>query len=78
MSTIQDIRNQLATIATEAHKVARSLDVGDERTAASDLYEAFRRLQRHGAATDMLAATNPLLSHCCEDDDEDWWGDEDD
>jgi len=71
MSTIQDIRNQLATIATEAHKVACSLDVGDERTEAFELYEALRRLQR-------LAATNPLLSHCCEDDDEDWWDDEDD
>ncbi|SSW75566.1 Uncharacterised protein [Klebsiella pneumoniae] len=78
MSTIQDIRSQLSTLVTEAHKVACSLDVGDERTEAFELYEALRRLQRRGTATDMLAATNPLLSHCCEDDDEDWWGDEDD
>jgi len=78
MSTIQDIRNQLASLATEAHKVACSLDVGEERTEAFELYEALRRLQRRGTATDMLNATNPLLSHCCEDDDEDWWDDEDD
>ena len=78
MSTIQDIRSQLSTLVTEAHKVACSLDVGDERTEAFALYEALRRLQRRGTATDMLAATNPLLSHCCEDDDEDWWDDEDD
>lgn len=78
MSTIQDIRNQLASLATEAHKVACSLDVGEERTEAFELYEALRRLQRRGTATDMLTATNPLLSHCCEDDDEEWWDDEDD
>ena len=78
MSTIQDIRSQLSTLVTEAHKVACSLDVGDERTEAFELYEALRRLQRRGTATGMLAATNPLLSHCCEDDDEDWWDDEDD
>ena len=78
MSTIQDIRNQLTTIATEAHKVACSLDIGDERTEAFELYEALRRLQRRGTATDMLTATNPLLSQCCEDDDDDWLDDEDD
>lgn len=77
MSNIQDIRNQLATLATEAHKVACSLDVGEERTEAFELYEALRRLQRRGTATDMLNATNPLLSHSCEDDDDDWWDDED-
>ena len=48
MSTIQDIRNQLSTLVTEAHKVACSLDIGDERTEAFELYEALRRLQRHG------------------------------
>lgn len=78
MSNIQDIRNQLATLATEAHKLACSLDVGEERTEAFELYEVLRRLQRRGTATEMLVATNPLLSHSCEDDDEDWWDDEDD
>ena len=50
MSTIQDIRNQLSTLVTEAHKVACALDIGDERTEAFELYEALRRLQRQGAA----------------------------
>lgn len=55
MSTIQDIRNQLSTLVTEAHKVACSLDIGDERTEAFELYEALRRLQRQGAAGDSLS-----------------------
>nr|WP_312585936.1 hypothetical protein [Atlantibacter sp.] len=76
-STIQDIRNNLATLVTEAHQVACSLDVGDERTEAFELYEALRRLQRRGAANEMLAATNPLMADCPESDDEDWWDDED-
>lgn len=79
METIQDIRNQLETIVTAAHRVACSLDIGDERTEAFELYEALRRLQRKGSAREMLAATNPLIrpgmmdydSDCCEDWDED-------
>jgi hypothetical protein len=49
MSTIQDIRNQLSTLVTEAHKVACALDIGDERTGPLSCYEALRRLQRQGA-----------------------------
>lgn len=78
MSTIQDIRNKLASLVTDAHQYACSLDVGDERTEAFEMYEALRRLQRRGAASEMLSATNPLLADCHEDDDEDWWDDEDD
>lgn len=77
METIQDIRNQLQVIVTAAHKVACSLEVGDERTEAFELYEALRRLQRKGEATEMLAATNPLLNYQQEDD-EDWWEEDDD
>ena len=77
MGTIQDIRNKLADLVPEAHQVACSLDIGDERTEAFELYEALRRLQRVGAAREVLAATNPLLSTPCFDDnreeDEDWW-----
>ncbi|TCC01244.1 hypothetical protein E0L21_18950 [Kosakonia quasisacchari] len=78
METIQDIRVQLENIVTAAHRVACSLDIGEERTEAFELYEALRRLQRRGAASEMLAATNPLLNFPCVDDedDEDW--DEDD
>lgn len=78
METIQDIRNQLEIIVTAAHRVACSLDIGDERTEAFELYEALRRLQRRGAASEMLAATNPLLNYSPEDDDEDWWEEDDD
>ncbi|EAN3488434.1 hypothetical protein EFJ13_12560 [Salmonella enterica] len=78
METIQDIRIQLENIVTSAHRVACSLDIGDERTEAFELYEALRRLQRRGTASEMLAATNPLLNYSPEDDDEDWWEEDDD
>lgn len=76
MSTIQDIRNQLSNLVTEAHKVACSLEIGDERTEAFELYEALRRLQRQGTAGEILSATNPLLASPYYD--EDWDEDEDD
>lgn len=78
METIQDIRNQLSPIISAAHRVVCALDTGDERTEAFELYEALRRLQRQGAAGEMLAATNPLLNLSQGDDDYDWWEDEDD
>ena len=78
METIQDIRNQLEVIVAAAHRVACSLDVGDERTEAFELYEALRRLQLKGGAAEMLAATNPLLNLSQDDEDYDWWEDEDD
>ena len=79
METLQDIRNQLDVVVVSAHRVACSLDLGEERTEAFELYEVLlRRLQRRGAASEMLVATNPLLNFLCEDgeEDEDW--DEDD
>lgn len=76
MSSIQEIRAQLSTLITEAHQVACSLDIGDERTEAFELYEALRRLQRQGAAGEMLSATNPLLASPYYD--EDWDEDDDD
>ena len=78
MESIQDIRNQLEVIVAAAHRVACSLDIGEERTEAFELYEALRRLQRKGAAAEMLAATNPLLNQPQDEDEEDWWEDEDD
>ena len=78
METIKDIRNQLEVIVVAAHRVACSLDIGDERTEAFELYEALRRLQRKGAATEMLAATNPLLNLSQDDDDYDWWEEDED
>ncbi|XUA17485.1 hypothetical protein ACQVA2_12390 [Citrobacter sp. OP27] len=75
MITIKDIRNQLSTLVTEAHKVACTLEIGDERTEAFELYEALRRLQRQGAAGEVLSATNPLLAAPYYDDD---WEEDDD
>ena len=75
METVQDIRNQLSSLVTEAHKVACALDIGDERTEAFELYEALRRLQRQGSPGDMLSATNPLLASPYYEED---WDEEDD
>lgn len=77
METIQDILNQLEVIVVAAHRVACSLDIGDERTEAFELYEALRRLQRKGAAAEMLATTNPLFNLSQDDDEYDWWEDDD-
>ncbi|KJP44221.1 toluene hydroxylase [Klebsiella aerogenes] len=76
MHSLQDVHNKLADLASEAHKVACALDVGDERTEAFELYEALRRLQCQGAAAELLSATNPLLTSPYYD--EDWEEDEDD
>ncbi|MDA3989898.1 hypothetical protein OH793_01170 [Klebsiella aerogenes] len=76
MHSLQDVHNMLADLVSEAHKVACTLDVGDERTEAFELYEALRRLQRQGAAAELLSATNPLLASPYYD--EDWEEDEDD
>lgn len=78
METIQDIRNQLEALVTAAHRVACSLDIGAERTEAFELYEALRRLQRRGAASEMLAATNPLLNFASDDEEDDDWDEDDD
>ena len=63
-----DIAEKLQNLVTDAHQFACSLDIGDERIEAFELYEALRRLQRRGTAGKVLAATNPL--HCA-------WGDDD-
>lgn len=71
-----DIAEQLQNLVTVAHQFACSLDIGDERIEAFELYEALRRLQRRGTAGEVLAATNPLLCAWGDDDDSD--EDEDD
>ncbi|KUQ08975.1 toluene hydroxylase [Enterobacter roggenkampii] len=62
-----------AHISPHAARIVRSrlmcsLDIGDERTEAFELYEALRRLQRQGSAGEMLSATNPLLASPYYDD----------
>lgn len=81
MTTKQEIHQRLKSLVVDAHKFACSLDLGEERIEAFELYEALRRLQRRGAASEMLAATNPLLAFSgdeCECDDDDDWDEDDD
>ncbi len=80
MSTRNDVRMQLEALVKSAHEFACSLDIGDERIEAFELYEALRRLQRSGAAGEMLQATNPLLCPGIPDDTEwiDFDADDDD
>lgn len=73
MLTKQEIHQRIEDLVTDAHRFACSLDLGEDRVEAFELYEALRCFQRRGAASQMLAATNPLLAFC---NDDDW--DEDD
>ncbi|HDR2864200.1 TPA: hypothetical protein QCK11_004224 [Enterobacter asburiae] len=57
-----ELFHKVASLATECHKLACELDIGDERIEMFEIYEVLRRIQRSGAAGEMLAATNPLLS----------------
>lgn len=61
MTDKQTIRDQLDALVRNAHQYACTLEIGPIRTDAFELYEVLRRLQRRGAASQMLAATNPLL-----------------
>ena len=76
MATKQEISESLHKLVGQAYSYAASLDLGPERIEAFELSEALRRLQRRGAASEMLAATNPLLRHSDDEDNDDW--DEDD
>lgn len=79
MATKQEISESLQKLVGQAYSYAASLDLGPERIEAFELSEALRRLQRRGAASVMLAATNPLAAlYEQEDEDEDGWDKEDD
>ncbi|EMQ0912525.1 Uncharacterised protein [Klebsiella pneumoniae] len=75
-----ELLQKISALATECHALACELDIGDERTEVFELYEVLRRIQRHGAAGEMLAATNPLLCPGVPDDGEwvDFIDDDDD
>lgn len=77
MATKQEIFENLNKLVGQSFSYAASLDLGPERVEAFELSEALRRLQRRGAASEMLAATNPLLAGAEEEEEEDEW-DEDD
>ncbi|HAT2831874.1 TPA: hypothetical protein NEF91_002915 [Klebsiella oxytoca] len=57
-----ELFQRLQALTTDFHTLAYELDIGDERTEVFEIYEVLRRAQRRGAAGEMLAATNPLLS----------------
>ncbi|HED2928408.1 hypothetical protein [Klebsiella michiganensis] len=65
-----ELLEKISALATECHTLACELDIGDERTEAFEIYEVLRRVQRSGAAGEMLAATNPLLCPGIADDGE--------
>lgn len=66
----EELFQKLQVLTTEFHTMACELDIGDERTEMFELYEVLRRIQRRGAAGEMLAATNPLLYPGAPDDGE--------
>lgn len=79
MATKQEISESLQKLVGQAYSYAASLDLGPERIEAFDLSEALRRLQRRGTASQMLAATNPLLAFGDDDEEEnDDWDEDDD
>lgn len=75
MSKVEFLQ-KISAFATECHALACELDIGDDRTELFEMYEVLRRIQRRGAAGEMLAATNPLLCPGIVDDAE--WTDIDD
>ncbi|MDU4356051.1 hypothetical protein PO654_23690 [Phytobacter diazotrophicus] len=70
-ATKEQVFEKLESLTTDAHQFACSLNIGAQRTEAFQIYEVLRRLQRRGAAAEILAATNPLFAStdCDEDDD---------
>ena len=70
MATKQEVYESLHALVRQAYNYATSVDLGPERIEAFELCEALRRLQRRGAAGEMLSATNPLLNCNFEEDEE--------
>lgn len=74
-ATKEQVFEKLESLTTDAHQFACSLNIGAQRTEAFQIYEVLRRLQRRGAAAEILAATNPLFASTdCDDD----WDEDDD
>ncbi|WP_154956950.1 hypothetical protein [Klebsiella grimontii] len=75
-----ELLQRLHALTTDFHTLACDMDIGDERTEVFEMYEVLRRIQRRGAASEMLSATNPLLCPGVSDDREwvDFIDDDDD
>ncbi|MFI9666809.1 hypothetical protein [Klebsiella michiganensis] len=63
-----ELFQKLQALTTDFHALACDMDIGDERTEVFEMYEVLRRIQRRGAASEMLSATNPLLCPRVSDD----------
>ncbi|EMQ4456221.1 TPA: hypothetical protein L3G55_001675 [Citrobacter freundii] len=70
-----ELLQKVASLATECHKLACDLDIGDERTEMFEIYNVLRSLGRSGYTRQASEATNSLL-WSVDDNDDDW--DEDD
>lgn len=66
----EKLLQRLHALTTDFHTLACDMDIGNERTEVFEMYEVLRRIQRRGAASEMLAATNPLLCLGLHDDGE--------
>ncbi|WP_064365977.1 hypothetical protein [Pantoea ananatis] len=71
MSSKHEIHEGLQNLVNQAFSYAGQVELGPERVEAFEFAEALRRLQRRGAASVMLAATNPLAAMCEQDDEGD-------
>lgn len=79
MCSKQEIYEGLQNLVNKAFSYAGQVELGPERVEAFEFAEALRRLQRRGAASVLLAATNPLDSLCDQDDEgDDEWDEDDD
>ena len=65
-----DLLQKVAALATECHKLACDLDIGDERTEMFEIYGVLHNLGRSGYATQVGRRMNPLLASCDEDDED--------
>lgn len=65
-----DLLQKVAALATECHKLACDLDIGDERTEMFEIYGVLHNLGRRGYATQVGRRMNPLLASCEDDEDD--------
>lgn len=54
---------KIQTLATQAHQLATTLDVGKDRTEIFGIYHILHNLSRRGYAEQVGKVMNPLLSH---------------
>ncbi|HHN5631662.1 hypothetical protein [Enterobacter hormaechei] len=65
-----DLLQKVAALATECHKLACELDIGDERTEMFEIYGVLHNIGRSGYASQVSARMNPLLMSQEEDEED--------